>query len=91
MNHAGEVVEGGVDVAAAHGFDEGGDDVVVHVAFFVVAGDDFLGGGFYGFYRDFFGKTEAEFEVAEGGASVAAGEFGDVVEGFFVDFFGCVF
>ena len=79
LDHAGEVVEGGVDVGATHRFNEGGDDVVVHVTFFVVAGDDFLGGGFDGFDGDFFGERETEFEVAEGSAGIATAKLSDII------------
>jgi hypothetical protein len=36
MDHFGEPVEGGVGVAAAHGFDEGGDGVVMGIAVGVI-------------------------------------------------------
>ena len=37
LDHARQVVEGGVDIAAAHALDEGADDVVMLVAIAVVA------------------------------------------------------
>src|SRR5690554_7128588 len=36
FRHAGEPVNSGIGIAAADGFDEGGDDVVVHLSVFVV-------------------------------------------------------
>ena len=48
IEHAGEVVDGGVRVAAAYAFDESGDDVVVHLSVLVVGGDVLLQGVGYG-------------------------------------------
>ena len=49
VEHAREIIEGCVDVAAAHAFDESGDDIVMFVAGAVVAHcwtlDAFLGDG----------------------------------------------
>ena len=42
LYHAGQPVDGGVRVASAHRFDEGADDVVVHLALFVVKGQVLL-------------------------------------------------
>ena len=55
-NHASEVVEGGVGVGAAHGFDECRDGVIMVVAFFVVAWEFFAGG----FDDDFLGDVRRE-------------------------------
>ena len=44
VEHVGQPVEGGVRVAAAHGFDEGGDGVVVPITHAVVAHGFFLDG-----------------------------------------------
>ena len=43
-HHAGQVVQGGIDVRAAHALDQGAGDVVVSVAVAVVAGDERLHG-----------------------------------------------
>ena len=45
FHHASEVIEGGVGVATAHGFDKCGNCVVMAIAFFVVTGQ-FATGGF---------------------------------------------
>lgn len=79
LHHAGEIIEGGVHVGAAHGLDEGGDVVVVVVAGFVVEGHFLADSGLNHLGGDLVGEAEGELKVAEGGAGVAAGEFGDVV------------
>ena len=90
VDHPGEPVEGGVGVAAAHRLDEGGDDVVVHVAGLVVGqapsgvrledvvdgdGHGVLGGGVAGV-----GHLARELERGERGAAVPAGQRDDRVE-----------
>lgn len=64
LHHAGEIVEGGVGVAAAHGFDEGANGIVVIVAFFVIAGEFAAGSFDDGVSSDVLGERHGEFEVA---------------------------
>ncbi len=64
-NHASEVVEGSVDVRTAHGFDEGGNVVVVVVAFFVIAGELFAGGLDNNVLGDFLIQRCGEFQITE--------------------------
>ncbi len=85
LNHASEIIEGGVDVGAAHGLDKGRGVVVMIVARFVIWHSFLADGGFDDLFVDFVGKTQGELEVAEGGAGVAAGEVGDKLEGFVGD------
>ena len=42
VKHSGEVIDGGVRIRSPDGFYEGGDDVVMHLAVFVVNGDILL-------------------------------------------------
>lgn len=85
LNHAGKVIEGGVSVAAAHGFDKSRNCIVMVVAFFVVTGEFATGGLDDGIARDVRSEGDGEFEVTEGTSGVAAGKFGEVVEGIVVD------
>ncbi len=93
MNHFGEPIEGGVGIAAPHGFDEGGNGVVMGV-FIAVVND--------GFFLDaLFGDTERDvdrtvssgrsgergnFEGVEGLAGVAIGNSRQMTERVVVGF-----
>jgi len=98
FEHAGEPIESGVGVGIADGFVEGGDEVEVLFAGFVVAEESALKDGFEEVPGDWngpggvrFRAFGAELEGVVGGASVAVGERGDAEEhvvgdgDFFVD------
>ena len=58
--HSSEIIESGVGVGAAHGFNKGGNCVVMMIAFLIVAGKFFTGGFLnYGF-RDFWAQGNSE-------------------------------
>ena len=82
VDHAGKPIERRVGIAAAHGLDERGNDVVVHVLVLVVGERPMRGrlahdiGGDEGRLvgRARFHHLRGEFERGEGRASIAAGK-----------------
>ncbi len=77
LEHAREPVDGGVRVAAAHGFVECGDDVVVLLAGFVVEEVGFLEDGFNEGNGDGIALSTRSLQRIQGHAGVAVGHVGD--------------
>ena len=59
-DHASEIIKGGVNVGAAHGFNESRNRVIMFVALFVVAGELFAGSLDDGVFGDFIGERKSE-------------------------------
>ncbi len=79
LHHTGEIVEGGVDIGATQGLDEGRDGVVVVVALFVVAGEFLAGGVDNSVFSNMGGKRGGQLKVAKGGASVATAKLSKII------------
>ncbi len=65
LDHAGQVVEGGVGVGAAHALDEGADDVVVLVALAVVADGGLVDGLLHHLDGDVVGQQGGGLQVGQ--------------------------
>ncbi|MFM1943063.1 MAG: hypothetical protein RI897_2045 [Verrucomicrobiota bacterium] len=86
VDHFGEPVEGGIWVASAHGFDEGGDCIVVGVTVGAIDHGLFLD-TFLGDFesevdevvlRRGWGGESGDFEGVQGFSGIAVGEFSEV-------------